>query len=402
MTDRPLAPLAIYVVYHPDCTTSVPLANALHTWFRLDPLSTESSAGPPIYFRRALGERENRAPEIQPEIAWEQAELNVVIALVGHHIVGEPKWLKALTDLARQASSGAKRLFLPVALEDSFYKSGSVYADSNPIRLIELEGEARVRELQRTTTGAIARALRQAELDSGTVPPLDVFLSHAKAGGKEIAEQIRDSVRKFGQLTAWYDASDLPYGGGWNHPMQEAAKRGTAAMIATVTDRYAGRPWCWKEATLARTPQPLPSHPTVWTVQPVVAIHAQSTGWSSGLPMFSGVPRTGWTGADSVERIVDRLVLETMLVSTHRSAARALSVFHGIPSDCYLTWVPDPWTLAALRKQLGDKARDVRRIIYPSYHPPSSELTPLLTLFHADTTLHTYEDVWPSALPEPA
>lgn len=407
MTDRPLAPLAIYVVYHPDCTTSVPLANALHTWFRLDPLSTESSAGPPIYFRRALGE----GGSLTPRIRWQDAELNVVIALVGHHIVGEPNWLKAVTSLSAECQrrnpnleSKERRpvLFLPVALHDSFYQSGSVYRDANPIRLFGPPPAEQARALQRATTGAITRAFRQFEAGGGEVPPLDVFLSHAKADGTTIAEQLRDSVRKFGQLTAWYDANDLPYGCEWDGPMADAAEKGTAAMIATVTDAYPTRPWCLKEASFARTPRKDDRNPQVWTVQPVVAVYAQTSGWSTGVPMFSGVPRTGWAGANPVEPVVDRLVLEAMLAHTHRAAARSLAVAEPDPGRCYLTWLPDVWSLVALSRVHPDP-KSITEIVYPSHRLPPSQLTELrsvLPLFGESATLSTYEAVWPSGRPK--
>jgi hypothetical protein len=116
---------------------------------------------------------------------------------------------------------------------------GDVYEGFNPIRLLDLTEEQMVPVLRRAVTEATARAFRSNGSDQP--PPLDVFLSHAKHDGRQIAESIRDSVRSFGQMQAWYDANDLPHGGEWNSPMIQAAKNGTAAMIATVTDAYPTR-----------------------------------------------------------------------------------------------------------------------------------------------------------------
>ena len=170
--------------------------------------------------------------------------------------------------------------------------------------------------LRRSVTEATARAIRGEGFESP--PPLNVFLSHAKKDGQEIAKSIRDGVRNFGQLVAWFDANDLPYGAAWESPMVRAAATDTAAMIVTMTDTYPTRPWCRKEAQLARTPKRLerPKGNQVWKVQPVVAVHQPGTAWVRGVPMLDGVPRIGWNpywANDMTEQIVDRLVLEMLL-----------------------------------------------------------------------------------------
>jgi hypothetical protein len=261
--------------------------------------------------------------------------------------------------------------------------------------------------IRRAATEVIARELR-AE-DSSNPPPLNVFLSHAKRDGMQIAESIRDGVRSFSQLVAWYDANDLPIGSEWVSPMVDAARKNTAAMVATVTDAYPTRPWCRKEAKLARTPARLDDKSAdcrVWKVQPVVAVHQPGSAWVRGVPMLEGVPRIGWNDASpsgQIERIVDRLVLEVLLGNVHRQVARELDQCDRSakrPESCYITWVPDAWTLAALRHELeraGLQPSSVRRIVYPGYGltiAEIAELEPAFAAFHPETRLVSFEEAW--------
>jgi hypothetical protein len=400
-------PVTIYVVHHPDCEEAKELASRLFEWFRLSCLSGESSAGAaglPVYFRRQLD-----LEGFVPKIKFDAAELNVVILLVDHRMVAQPEWLKAVVELAkeittvRQSGSGDRDVqLLPVALHESFYRTGPLYQEFNPIRLLDLTPAQQEAVLRRSATEAIARVLR-ADVD-GSPQPLDVFLSHAKRDGMQIAESLRDGIRQVSQLVAWYDANDLPYGAAWESPMKAAAARGTAAMIATVTDAYPTRPWCRREAKLARTPRRISSEKDchIWQVQPVVAVHRPQSEWARSIPMLESVPRIGWNAIhpeEHIARIIDRLVLEILLTHVHLKVADELqSRERRVGRNqkmCYLTWVPDAWTLSVVRQKLKNRASKVRQIVYPGYGLTTAEeeeLQPVIHGFHRKTKLVSYED----------
>jgi len=396
-------PVTIYVVHHPQCRQAEMLAGRLFDWFRLDYLSGDSSAaGLPVYFRRQLS-----GSTLQPQIRFDEAELNVVIVLVDHKMVGDAAWRQAVVDLAGEVDRlrdddtvKSRAMLLPGAMHDSFYRTRPLYESFNPVRLLEMQDERMEATIRRAATEMIARELRAKA--SKNPPPLNVFLSHAKRDGMQIAKCIRDGVRSFSQLVAWYDENDLPFGAKWKSPMVKAAREDTAAMVATVTDAYPTRPWCRREAELARTPARTSKRSRVWKIQPVVAVHQPGPGWVRGIPMLDGVPRIGWNGdslEDQTERVVDRLVLEVLLGNVHRQVARRLE--ENTPStlrreSCFITWVPDTWTLAALRHRLKRPSL-VRRIVYPGYGLTTAEvaeLGPVIASFHKDTELTSFEEAW--------
>ncbi|MCL4201140.1 MAG: TIR domain-containing protein [Pirellulaceae bacterium] len=398
--------MTIYVVHHPQCSLAEKLASRLFEWFRLASLSTEASAaGLPVYFRRQLA-----GSTLHPTIRFDDAGLNVVIVLVDHRMVGDLAWRKAVVELAEKIdeirdgkSGGGRAILLPGAMHESFYRTGPLYQNFNPVRLLQMTDEQMEATIRRAATEAIARDLRAD--GSNAPPPLNVFLSHAKRDGTPIAEAIRDGVRSFSQLVAWYDANDLPIGSEWKSPMEKAARDSTAAMVATVTDAYPTRPWCRREAKLARTPMRVNEKEgrRVWKVQPVVAVHQAGCNWVRGVPMLEGVPRIGWQGESGkyhVERIVDRLVLEVLLANVHCRAALNLDERLKRPDSCYITWIPDAWTLAALRQEMqktGIEPASVQQIMYPGYgltFAEINELEPVFKTFHDETRLVSFEEAW--------
>lgn len=419
MTTRVKTPVTIYVVHHPQCAQAILLAQKLYEWFRLGYLTGDSSAaGLPIHFRRMVVRKSSRSSQyvIHPPINFDDAGLNVVIALVDQTMVVDAAWRNAIIalseDIASLRESALKKhekpaaILLPAALHDSFYRLAPLYERFNPIRLLEMDDARMEATLRRAATEATARMLL-AE-NSQKPAPLNIFLSHAKRDGKEIAEYLRDGVRKFSQLVAWYDANDLPYGAEWNSPMQAAAKQDTAAMVATVTDAYPTRPWCRKEAKLARTPVPAGrnARTRVWKVQPVVAVHHPQSGWVRGIPMLDGVPRIGWNESQAeelTEKVVDRLVLEVLLGNVYRKVALDLAKQDGLEDRtdaCFITWIPDAWTLMALRGKLEElklNPASIRRIVYPGFGlsvAEFAELQPVVSAFHPKTKLVSFEEAW--------
>lgn len=120
--------------------------------------------------------------------------------------------------------------------------------------------------------------------------------------------------------------------------------------------------------------------------------------------MLDGVPRIGWSDASpsgQIERIVDRLVLEVLLGTVHRQAALDIHQHDGQAADsCYITWVPDAWTLSALRHEMQRaelQPSSVRQILYPGYgltNAEIAELEPIVTAFHPETKLVSFEEAW--------
>ena len=110
----------------------------------------------------------------------------------------------------------------------------------------------------------------------------------------------------------------------------------------------------------------------------------------------------GWAGefpSKDAERVVDRLILEMLLVQNNRLVACTLDQALNHPQGtCFITWVPDPWSLIALWAELNNSKSKVDCVVYPGYGLSLGEVAELKTALHSfgeDVQLKTYEEVWP-------
>lgn len=398
-------PLTFYVVFHPECEESRALADALFRWFRMQHEGEESTeAGLPIWYRCALAQMEKDGtrvpadpPRLDPPIEFGDAALNVVIVLVSDRIGNDRAWRHALDrDLSPHLPVVGEELprrvlVLPAAVDDSLYRLTFLTSRAQALRFgppppekgeeKEEKVERRARRailLRRAVMEVVARRLRHVD---GPLDPLRVFISHAKADGTEVAERVRDGLASHSQLRTWYDANELPPGLAWHHPLMDAAGSNTAALVSVVSDAYASRYWCRREVELAREPRMLAKNPKVWTVQPAVAVHAEEQGFSRPMAPLSQVVHVGWdpTGG-SVERVVDRLLLEVLLAEFYRQLCQLRAVGTG-DDTVLLTFTPDPWTFTRLTGVFREEKRALPKVVaYPGFGLRAGDLEGLTRL----------------------
>lgn len=409
------SPLSIYVVHHPGSLECRMLAGHLHDWFRLKQNDGDSTeAGLPVWFRAHLG------PDgrVAPEIVWAEADINVLVVLIDDVMVADPTWRIALDVLVREAEAAPRSALVLLAPVDwSAFRLSYLFGSRNRVPVgdprientPEVRGEddsagkeqrarriaARARVLRRAVTEAATRELRK-PAGSELPPPIDVFLSHAKRDGAKVAIALRDGMADFGQIKAWYDANELPPGYNWTMPMEKAVRDKTAALVSIVTDSYPTRYWCRREVNLARTPQELARSQngavTAWTVQPTVAVSRHDSNWSRPLAQLAQVPHIGWLMEPTqvqgrVEDVVDRLLLEALLVEFYRRYALHFVHTHQGPPNQHLvllTWVPDPWSLVQLLGKLPtDDSIEEFILAYPGHGLRTAELNELRELVAA-------------------
>lgn len=389
---RPKPVLSVYVVHHPREPGAEALAASLFRWFRLSELhGPGSSGGFPVWYRRSL------TPDgaLTPAIAVDEAEHNLVIVLVGDEMALDPAWRGAVESLA--AAHGPRRgradvHLLPVSLTDAMGQLDGV-GRINGVRLPAGTAEVRTRAVLHAATEVAARALLGSRAD------WRVFISHAKADGRAPAAHLRDALRRYGQMEAWFDENDLPHSKEWAGRIAASAREGTAALLAVVSPAYPTRPWCRLEANAARTPRRSPEA-NVWTTQPAVAVDVPGPGWVRALPALAGVPHTGWveTEPEVVARgAADRLALEVLLHEAWRRTAAGLAQGLGNDEAHFLAFLPDPWTIQALLTQLPTDR------VHPLYHPGSGlradEAAELEALFDGRVRFHSFDTLLPSPVP---
>lgn len=403
MTASPIEPMRIYVLWHKDCEKGQEFAKEIYTWFRGDPGDlSQCGYGIPVEYRSypsAVPLEQRRAIDLNA------ARINVVVPLVDEHMVVDAPWRKYLSELVPEipeknassetlrnsetpASSLTKSLICPVALHSAAYQLPAKITQRNFLRIDRTNDpkdwseehrlQVQQQRLLSLLTQVCCRLLWQPD-EPGAIDmdapssPIKVFISHAKSDGTDIAEAIRNQIYQHGQLQAFFDESDLAIGYGWNSALNSNAHLGTAAMIAVLTDSYAGRPWCRREIRLARTAQPISPEQLKsdggteieeglhgWTIKPLVVVDALENGTNASLPDFGNAPVIRWH-PERVPFLIDQLLREILLygynekrvrgfLTSSRSSDEDKSLKESLKKDGqhYLNCIPDLQTILEL------------------------------------------------------
>lgn len=415
-------PVRIYVLWHSDCSLGKEFAKDIYTWFRGNPGDlSQCGYGIPVEYRSYSS---GVPPDKRREIELNNAEINVVVPLVDEHMVVDAPWRKYLSELAHRSfkanassktnpnpenneRSKTKTLICPVALHLAAYQLPSEITQLNFLRIDRVNDsqdwdekhrlQVRQKRLLSLLTQVCCRLLWQQD-EAGAInidapsSPIKVFVSHAKSDGTDIAETIREQIYQHGQLQAFFDESDLAISYAWDSALRNNAELNTAAMIAVLTDSYAGRPWCRREIRLARTAKPiLPEQPKSdrgtdieeaphgWAVRPLVVVDALINGTNSSLPDFGHAPVIRWN-PERVEFLIDQLLREILLYGYNEKRVRKLLEFcPKRDGQHYLNCIPDLQTILELwqatqKRNLKQEAEStLTRLVVPPPGIPLSE-----------------------------
>ncbi len=302
------SPVGIYVGWHEKSVVGQALARAIFGWFRGDPDDLERCAtGIPVLYRCWDPDRDPE--EIRILGSRGGARLRVFVPLIDEHMAASKAWRHVIHEMTGAARSSHSRrellLVLPVALHEGAFQIVGSIARLNFIRgqlTDRREGESEVaREDRRAQlvldqlTDAIGRLIHAGQsrlsIRQFRQPPakISVFVSHAKSDGAAIAAEVRDELRRHGQLEAFHDESDLALGYDFVAGL-EAGLGDNVALLVVLTDRYSSRPWCRHELRTMRRPTEVKVRASadglrrVLRLKPVIVVDALSKKSVDHLP----------------------------------------------------------------------------------------------------------------------
>lgn len=370
---RITAPLSLYVLHAADSSgergPGEAIADGLFRWFRrLDGDALAQVVGLPVH--RRVG-----APGglFSPPIAWDEADLNVVVVVVDAVAVLDAEFRAAVAAL--DLSDPSLRV-VPVLRSAGASRALPALAALQGVGAGPAEGL--VLRVQRGVTELLVRAL-------GEGGPPKVFVSHAKHDGRAQADRLRSEIPRYGQYDAFFDEHDLAFGQRWAERLDAAVGKGSAGLVVLETDTYASRPWCRREVAAAREPRRVAKDAGVWTSTPTVVASAAGAGWSRVLPELANVPRVAYR-EDVASDVLDRLGVEIVLAGAWRRFAMKLGRLDR--GDVILTFTPDPWTLARLLRE----RREVKRVVYPGHGLSEVDRKALVNWLPREVTLRTYAE----------
>lgn len=202
------------------------------------------------------------------------------------------------------------------------------------------------------------------DVEAKPVAPVRLFISHAKADGKEIAEMIRNHIHSDTSLKSFFDANDIAAGYQFSEELYAAISE--SALICIQTDMYATREWClWEVITAKRLDRP------------VVVLNAVSENEPRSFPYLGNVPTMRWNSQaanmkQQIDRSITMALFEVLNSKYHRLFEEELIRLYDLPSNtATIGHPPELFTVLKLRKaaSAGNHSGDDHLLVlYPD--PP--------------------------------
>lgn len=366
------SPLNIYVLWHPKFKGGQKIAEQIYCWYSkniTEPLSR--GIGIPVFFRSVSYEHNEPI-----KIPFEDAENNAVILLVDNHAIlnwrtyGE-KILANIENLKQPTN----HLLFPVSLVKNATKISSIINRNDYIRLHEISTPKKKMEfLKMQLTNELCRMLidvsRISEIGKKeNIPmsnePINLFLSHAKKDGVQIAEEIKKYIDEKIAINTFFDRIDISSGHKFSDEILANIIMEQTSFIAIQTDAYASREWCRWEVLKAKKHD-----------RPVIVINAVKEGEERSFPYLGNVPVIRWNHNKRnkeafIKKILDNILYEILrftYTKKHIQSSKkglGLTKITGVRKDKILASPPELLTL--LEKAVEDDTKG-KLVIYPD--PP--------------------------------
>ncbi|WP_144052114.1 TIR domain-containing protein [Gloeocapsa sp. PCC 73106] len=359
MTTHSCPYFRVYLAWHPKSHNGQQLAEYLFRHICGDPdHPLLRGLGIPVHFRSAPFKPGTDTPK---PINLEDSLNSATFVLVDDHMVISESWQEYIEQLWAEASKFTPRhRVYPVALTPASYNLSSVIARANFIRIYqETETEAQRDKLLRRVLHECCRQLKQVEsgeqMSSGKAPPpVQLFLSHAKQDGVEIAKGVRQWIEEDEMLTTFFDAKDIGPGYDFREEIEAGLKE--SALLICQTDAYATRHVCRWEVLTAKKYR-----------IPALLVSALKVGEERSFPYLGNAPTLCWQGSESIPTIITRILLEVLRYRYFPGYVETLKQIGRMPTQAMV--IPcAPELLSQVQAWQPSKLQAAPLLIYPE--PP--------------------------------
>ena len=352
-TPNPL-PLAAYFVWSPESPTGRELAEEMFRALCSNPETpAERGLGIPVRFRTS-----GDVSAVPAKVPFGTAAHTAVFILLDDHFLAESDWRDYGDSLA--ADRGDQDLVVPVALADLDELPPRLQA-LQAIRLDASGGETVTSKLRNRVLHALCQLL------APRPDKVRVFLSHAKADGKDLAKDVGEYLREAAWLDHFFDEADIPDGSTFAQVIVQSVSD-VPLLLAIQTDSFSSREWCCLEVLEAKK-----------NSVPIVVLDATERGEARSFPYLGNTPTVRWTGPKCLPRLVRALLREALRARYFPLRANHVCDLYG-HSVCESFASPPELLSGLLHKASECQAQPSgRRYLYPD-PPLGTEELKLLAL----------------------
>ena len=338
------APLAVYVVWHPEAQDSAEFARAIFRECCADPdMPARRGLGIPVWFRTSVSP--TSAPQLVP---FGKAKRTAVFVLADAKLVAEPAWRDYVSNLTNSVNSCD--VVVGVALT-SVSRLPPNLAAVQAIRLLDCDPADRETELLNNVKNDLCRLLKPG------AEKVRVFLSHAKKDGLSITKEVRRYLHEQTKLDDFFDATDVPDGARFAKFITENAGS-LPVLLAIQTDTYGSRDWCRLEVLEAKRRR-----------VPISVLAAIQRGEARSFPYLGNVPVVCWHGKASLPVVIRVLLGEVLRDRYFPERVRAICLQRGISmKHDVFTYPPELFTVLSHRVETLATGGTLGCYLYPD--PP--------------------------------
>lgn len=302
------SPLALHVIWHPNFQQGKDIAEKVFSLFcrnLQNPLGRGTNI--PVYFRSVV----NSTTRVPIDLNYAEADRNAILLLVDDEMVDSNDWQNYIQKLAKNKPQNT-RIF-PVAFSEySFSIDKEVLVKSQFIRAKDIKGcsqevfEKQWELIKHRLLHDIARQLLNVSesynVDKNDDAPVQLFLSHAKKDGEDIAKMFRDFIEGNLKLNTFFDTNDIADGHDFEKEITKNLQN--SSVIIFNTDEYSSREWCRREVIIAKRYR-----------CPILAVLNIKNGETRSFPYGGNVPTIIWN--DNIEEIINQTLLQ--VINNHYS-----------------------------------------------------------------------------------
>ena len=344
-------PLTLHFVWHPSDNEVVsPILDMLRVSFSRDvdrPFSRGLNI--PLFFYSSKSN--SQTPE---NIPISIAKKNIVFIFTSQNTIGRPK----MYDYIDRIKSNDSLSIVPIAIDNAGLHHKGSLDGLNCIRLYDWPVDQRVSfSLVYLSHEIFRQGFSHIEQDEpGKTTSINLFLSHAKAGGTgiEFSENIKAFIDNT-NMNRFFDSTEISPGFSFDDEIEKYIPKST--LIIIETDAYSSRYWCQREILCAKRHN-----------RPIIVINCLEKYEDRIFPAASNVPCLHIAGNTRLSNNEVLTILSGALLETirHNLSLTTLEYFKTqgwIPNDCEITSRPPE-----IRQVLDWKNNGVDKACYPD--PP--------------------------------
>lgn len=355
------SPLALYVIWHPDFIEGKFYAEKVFSAFCRNienPLGRSSNI--PVYFRS----KANQVTGIPIDIQYDEADKNAILLLVDDKMFADDNWQIYVQNLAANKATNT-RIF-PVAFSEYSY-----HIDNENLNQIQFIRAKDIKKIDENETNAERWKLIRSRLlhDIGRQllnvpevynvekvddPPVQLFLSHAKKDGEDIAKMFRDYIESNSKLNTFFDTNDIADGHSFKQEITKHLEN--SAVIIFNTDEYSSREWCRREVIIAKRFR-----------CPILCVLDIKNGETRSFPYSGNVPTIIWN--NNIEEIINQTLIQLINNTYSKLLLEKIKILYKVENSLVLPKAPELFNYIDIEELKKNKVyKDDLIVLYPE--PP--------------------------------